>query len=75
MALCHACGQETVWVEVDGERVALNKRPNINGKYALDPNDTEKAHKVESPGRLGFDRHDETCPARVRDNDRRERKL
>lgn len=75
MALCHACGQETQWVEVDGERVALNRRPDFSGTYVLDPEDNSKAMRAETPGRLGYERHDETCPMRVRDREKRERKL
>jgi hypothetical protein len=75
-AQCQACGAETRWAEVEGEgRIALDTVPSLDGKYTLDPNDIGKASRVQTPGKLGFNRHDETCPARVRDRERRERKL
>lgn len=75
MALCQSCGQETRWVTVDGERIALNRVPCYGGKYVLDPESAELAHRVELPDRLGWDAHEDTCPERVRDRERRERKL
>lgn len=77
MALCQACGTETRWVEVDGERIALDRVPSVNGKYVLDPEDVSKATRVDAPGldKLGYSAHEDTCPARVRDRERRERKL
>lgn len=75
MAICQACGQETRWVEVEGERIALDKTPSIHGKYALDPEDLAKAERVDVPDRLGFDAHEDTCPMKVRQRDVRERKL
>lgn len=75
-AMCQACGVETRWAEVEGEgRIALDTVPSLNGQYTLDPNDLGKATRVQTPGKLGFDKHDDTCPAKVRERDRRERKL
>jgi hypothetical protein len=74
--MCQACGAETRWAEVEDEgRIALNTVPSLDGQYTLDPDDITKASRVQVPGKMGFDKHDDTCPAKVRDRERRERKL
>lgn len=61
---CRRCGQNIRWVTLpSGERIALDALPRWEGTYALDPDDAEKAMKIETRGRSGYAAHDETCPS------------
>jgi hypothetical protein len=71
MATCRACGRNILWVEVDGERVAVDSLPQMAppggdgpARYALDPLNNERAWKLDRPNLLGYANHHETCPSR-----------
>lgn len=64
MANCRRCGANIIWVyDEDDERLALDPLPRYEGAYTLDPENSERAHKVERPGLSGYSAHDETCMA------------
>lgn len=71
MATCRGCGRTIIWVEAEGERIPLDSLPQgeLPGgdgptRYALDPNDNERATRIDRPGLVGYAAHRETCPSR-----------
>jgi hypothetical protein len=61
--ICENCGRPVKYVVVeDGERIALDPIPTIDGTYRLDPNDAERAELIDRPGHQGFNDHAMTCP-------------
>lgn len=61
---CRVCGAEIKWVEVEGEKLALDAIPAPGGKYRLIAEDAKGAEVIEPHKRhreYGYNRHQEVC--------------
>jgi hypothetical protein len=61
---CTLCGLSIRWVEVGGERIALDTIPNFDGRYRLVGESQARAERIDRPGFQGYQDHAETCPKR-----------
>lgn len=61
-ATCTRCGRPVRWVEVDGDRMALDPTPTHDGRFRLVAEDAARAERIDRPGHQGYQPHDETCP-------------
>lgn len=73
MSSCHRCGTEVLWVSAEGERVALNKLPQMRPParpemplYRLKSEELAQAEIVSQVDGTGYALHRETCPALAR---------
>lgn len=73
MASCHRCGQSIRWVEVAGERLALDSFPQLRPPgtdltlYRLVAEEAghAEAMKGSRPDMHGYPAHQDTCPSRL----------
>lgn len=64
-ATCKRCGRpvKQVTLRPTRELISLDTTPSHDGAYRLVGDDRESCEKIDRPGHLGYQAHDETCPA------------
>lgn len=62
---CKRCGRPVKRLIVRPEEapIALDTLPSFDGSYRLIGEDRESCERIDRPGHLGYQDHDQTCPA------------